>query len=194
MRHPKADGKLLCVCMACLPARLLWMVRGWPAVSIWSSFSKAVQFLIEYPSLLHGYQPSGSRADKEALGNGKGGVPPIRCVEFSLILLFPASHHTLIAGCPRSAERLCLIFPEKLPNWSPCFCPCLQSLFNIELEGSILGGQTQTSVHYNHRLHVHWQEALPDGHAVWIRSLSFPVSLGSNPSISFIYCRFWISA
>ena len=52
---------------------------------------------------------SRSRADKEGCSNGKGCVPSVECVEFSLILLFSASYFTLIlchAGCAGSAERL----------------------------------------------------------------------------------------
>lgn len=100
-------------------------------------FSGAVQFFKEYPSLLHDYQPSGSKVDKDSLGEEKGWIPDIQCVEFSLLLLFLASHLKLIAGCPGSAERLFHFSRENSLSVlsastlaSPWIC------FNLELERS----------------------------------------------------------
>ena len=100
-------------------------------------FSEAVQFFKEYPSLLHDYQLSESKADKDSLGEEKGWIPGVQCVEFSVLLLFLASHLKLIAGCPMSAERLFHFSRENsLSVLSASTLASPRICFNLELEWS----------------------------------------------------------
>lgn len=134
-RHPKADGKLLCMYRASLNGEGVSSSQHLEFLSLGLfSFSKNTR-------LLHAYQPSGSKADKDSLGEEKAWIPDVQCIEFSLLLLFLASHLKLIAGCPGTVERLfhlsrenslSVLFASTLAPPPPPHRIC----FNLELEWS----------------------------------------------------------
>lgn len=135
--HSEARGIQRLMGSSCVCAGLFWMLKEWPAVTSGIPFSEAVQFFKEYPSLLQDYQPSESKADKDSLGEEKGWIPDVQCVEFSLLLLFLASHLKLIAGCPGSAERLFHFSRENsLSVLSASTLASPRICFNLELEWS----------------------------------------------------------
>lgn len=99
------------MCRACLPARLLWMVRECPAVSIWNSFLWGYSVSQRIPQSSTWLSAFWKQGRQRRLGWRERLNP--KCVEFSLLLLSPASRLTLIAGCPASAERLFNLSREK---------------------------------------------------------------------------------